>query len=228
MLPPPLLRSRWASNKSLAGTNQRCYSFAEQGLLGGHRSRWRMVEWDTSHCSPKGAHTPCERAEKKACPAGTKISQVQPFWYFCKLALVPRRGTLTTGKIAPGLVALLPGATLFIRLDNIFLATVVGAAPSRLVHVALSYLTSYEHMGTVDVHCEALCACDAQRINAHQAGGRTERNESVSKTHSFSVQPAVPSVGETMRGCVLRLTVLEATSSLGHKFKVSSLNIVPA
>ena len=99
-----------------------------------------------------------------------------------------------------------------------------------MVHVALSYLTSYEHMGTVDVHCEALCACDAQRIDAHQSGGQTERNESVSKTYSFSVQPAVPSVSydEMMRGCVLRLTVLEATSSLGHKFKVSSLNIVPA
>ena len=229
-LPSPLLRSRRVSNKSMASTNERCYSFAEQGLLGGHRSRWRMVEWDTSHCNPKDTLTPCERADKKACPTGTKISQVQPVWFFCRTALVPKRGTLTTGKIAPGLVALLPGATLFVRLDNIFQATIAGAAPSRMVHVALSYLTSYEHMGTVDVHCEALCACDAQRIDAHQSGGQTERNESVSKTYSFSVQPAVPSVSydEMMRGCVLRLTVLEATSSLGHKFKVSSLNIVPA
>ena len=233
LLPLPIFGARaLPTNRSSTSTNQRCYSFAEQGLEGGHRSRWRNVAWDTAHCSLKAAHPPlgCERAEKTACPAGTKISQVQPFWYFCKWALVPRRGTLSTGKIAPGLVALLPGATLFVRLGNIFRATVAGAAPSVVLHVALSYLTSYEHMGTVDIHCEALCTCAVQRIDAHQTGGRAERNESVSNTHSFSMQATMASAdedGARSRGCVLRMTVLKVTSSLGHKFKVLSLNIVP-
>ena len=157
------------------------------------------------------------------CPTGAKISQVKPFWFFCRTALVPRQDRFKSGKIAPGLVAMLPGSTLFVHLDDPFQAMSAGEPPALEANVALSYLTSYQHMGVVDLRCEASCACLPQQIDAHHIGDRSERNESVSKTRGFSVRPVSALAPHVAPGCVLRLTVLKSTSSRGHKFKVLSL-----
>ena len=73
--------------------------------------------------------------------------------------------------------------------------------------VTLTYLTSYEGMGAVQLACAA-CACTPATLDA------TNRQR-VSVTHERSVQ--VTSDAE----CELRLTLLGKTSSAGQRFKLT-------
>jgi hypothetical protein len=138
---------------------------------------------------------------------------------FCRTALVPRSGRLIEGKPSPGIVALSPGATVFLLLGEI-----VGAELGSRATVALSYLVSYEHMGIVTCNCEGACECDAQRIDAHRPSNNATRSDSIFESHNVPVQTRPQT---SARECVVRCTVSAETSSGGHKFKLRQVSVLP-
>ena len=99
-------------------------------------------------------------------------------WFYCRFSL----GSAGR-KISPGVVGLLPGATLLAHLDIAMAQPVskaqlrpsspseeLGAAGAGRVTLNLEYLVSYAQMGTVRLTCAIGCACPKQRIDAHQLG----------------------------------------------------------
>ena len=99
-------------------------------------------------------------------------------WFYCRFSL----GSAGR-KISPGVVGLLPGATLLAHVDIAMTRPVskaqsrppsapeeLGAAGAGRVTLNLEYLVSYEQMGTVRLTCAIGCACTRQRIDAHQLG----------------------------------------------------------
>ena len=162
-------------------------------------------------------------------------------WFFCSRAARPG----PRPKRSPGVVALEPGATMHATVDTrMHLHLHAGddgghghgqghgdgasaggggvsawggggeANASAAVLLALEHLTSYEGMGIVELRCLDGCACPAQRIDAHRPVASHGR-VSVYAVHRFPVA----ALGGA--GCELQLQLLNATSSRGHKFKVT-------
>lgn len=112
----------------------------------------------------------------------------------------------------PGWHANETGASLWLEFNSEFRRL----DPSAPAIVTLSFLTSYEHMGSVEATCAANCACSPERleINAHDA------------EHHFSVQSSAEVNVTQHKHCRIRLTVLEKTDSAGErKFKLMGLDI---
>ncbi|GFH14561.1 uncharacterized protein HaLaN_10642 [Haematococcus lacustris] len=90
------------------------------------------------------------------------------------------------------------------------------AAPAAAsAGVAIGYLQSYTHMGTVLVECIKGCTCPAQEVDAHH----TQRT---STTFIKLIK-----VNATEVVCTMQVTVLPRTSSGGYKFKVTALMVAP-
>lgn len=228
LLPPPLFGDRAvAPSKSGLGAEW-CYDLDAMHLAGGFRgnSRRRHAVWRTAHCaiplqarercSQVTADLPCPRSVQQGAETAANV------WFFCDRALqhVPITATLSTstklgsGKISPGVLAVVPGATLWVELD---LLPSWGSALARgAVRIRISYLTSYVHMGMAAVGCDAHCSCEPQTLDAHR-----RVNESIFASHWFPARV-------TSSPCVLRLTVLATTSSGGHKFKVNQISVMRA
>ena len=100
----------------------------------------------------------------------------------------------------PGVSATQPGATLRLRVDT---------SRVRWPVLSLQHLTSFEHMGRVRATC-AGCVCAPEEIDAH-----TTLRVSTTAVHSLRVTPHSE--------CELSLTVLNATSSGEHKWKLERL-----
>ena len=100
----------------------------------------------------------------------------------------------------PGVSATQPGATLRLRVDT---------SRVRWPILSLQHLTSFEHMGRVRATC-AGCVCAPEEIDAH-----TTLRVSTTAVHSLRVTPHSE--------CELSLTVLNATSSGEHKWKLERL-----
>ena len=100
----------------------------------------------------------------------------------------------------PGVSATRPGATLRLRVDT---------SRVRWPILSLQHLTSFEHMGRVRATC-AGCVCTPEEIDAH-----TMLRVSTTALHSLRVTPH--------NKCELSLTVLNATSSGEHKWKLERL-----
>ena len=123
--------------------------------------------------------------------------------------------------IKPGLVATAAGATALFNLSYISAEVVAvpstppsttGAVSAMRPYIAVDYLTSYEHMGVVELRCVHGCSCEPQTIDAHAPAERA----SIRKVAYVHVS--------RLEGCALRLTVLEQTGSGGHKFKLVRLS----
>ena len=86
------------------------------------------------------------------------------------------------------------------------------------------HLTSYEHMGRARVRCSHGCTCEAHYIQAHAVESWQGRNASLYKEHRVHarVSEMVP------RACVVELRVDEDTTSGGHKFRVSDVQLQKA
>jgi len=139
------------------------------------------------------------------------------FWCYSSLATNPAHQ-----KKSPGVLALVPGATLVFPIDSRMGPAANGAAaPSSpaSVRVSIEHLVSYEHMGIAAVRCNGGCTCDVQRINAHRTDAH--RNVSVFLQHSFDLHGASSE-------CKLQIQVLDETSSDGHKFKVRTVTLSAA
>ena len=100
----------------------------------------------------------------------------------------------------PGVSATRPGAILRLCVDT---------SRVRRPILTLQHLTSFEHMGRVRAAC-AGCACTPQVIDAH-----TAMRVSTTAVRSLRVTPHLE--------CELLLTVLNATSSGEHKWKLERL-----
>ncbi|KAG2488702.1 hypothetical protein HYH03_012702 [Edaphochlamys debaryana] len=110
-----------------------------------------------------------------------------------------------------GYVASQPGAVLRLKLAT---ATSAGTEEERGMNVSmqLGFLHSYEHMGRAAVSCEDGCACDPWVLDGH-----TEVRNSQTLLSAFPVTQASE--------CVVRVEVLQNTSSGGHKVKLTGLMV---
>ena len=136
------------------------------------------------------------------------LTSAPPVWFFCHFALSASR------KESPGIVALAPGAQLYLPLAVAFAAATTGSP----LTVAMLHLTSYEGMGVAYLNCVAGCQCAPERIDAHTPAKEGRRNESVFTERKFRVETLPHS-----QGCLLALRLSAETSSGGHKFKVRSV-----
>ena len=211
-LPPPLQKKKMADQVNefvRSAASGRCYS-----LLDGYNSpmvyqRLHPAVWSTANCA--NASVPleaCARWSKRQPCLSRALVAPPPVWFYCLNALVPSG----VGKKSPGLIALVPGATLDIELDT-RLGEGGGAQASLRVLAKLQYLTSYEHMGRAVLRCVHRCRCRPQRIDAHQVASGGYRNVSVFAYHEWPIRGA-------FSDCRIRLHVLRGTSSGEHKFKV--------
>ena len=104
-----------------------------------------------------------------------------------------------------GLTALLPGSRLEIELDTV---PMEGGQPI----IAVEFLASYEHMGVAKVECIKGCTCKATIIDA-----LWERKSSERASQHMHVSAA--------DNCVVRATLLNATTSREHKFKLIGIRV---
>ncbi|KAK3237601.1 hypothetical protein CYMTET_52332 [Cymbomonas tetramitiformis] len=108
----------------------------------------------------------------------------------------------------PGLLATVPGAVLEVELDTSLDPPLYTGQPFATIH----YLSSFEHMGRVDITCRE-CECLQQQLDAH----RTEDERSQMKDSRIHLSPS--------NGCIMRFTVANATSSGEHKWKLQRISI---
>jgi len=212
-LPPPLQPTlRWRNDVlTLVRTaaSGRCYS-----LLDGYNSpnvyqRLHPAIWRTASCPNASASLDscAHLGERHACHVDA-LAFPPPVWFYCWHALTPKG----VGKKSPGLVALLPGATLDVDLDT-RLGEGGTSRPDLRLLAKLQYLTSYENMGIVALRCISRCRCRPQRINGHQLAPNGYRNVSIFAYHNWYIRGAY-------EDCRVRLHVLGRTMSNGFKFKV--------
>lgn len=210
-----------------------CFNLAHLGTSRGVMQRRLTVAWHTAFCPRTGAAngtcaaslSDCAAADaaragcthwddqpSQACwPSASAAAVVQrppTVWWFCGYALS------ASHKQSPGVVALVPGAQLYLPLDAPFARGTTGS----VVLISLLHLRSYEGMGVAHLRCVAGCWCSEHRIDAHRPARPSMRNESVFKEFSFK---ADFERGDTK--CLLSLRLSAETSSGGHKFKVRSL-----
>jgi hypothetical protein len=113
-----------------------------------------------------------------------------------------------TLRYKPGLVATEPGALLEMAVD------IAGARQPSFV---LQYLRSYVGHGIAEISCAGGCACDAQRVDSHNPRDQTSILDMLNL-------PVTSADGM----CLLRLRVLNATSSGAHKFKLARMIVEQA
>ena len=159
--------------------------------------------------------------DQESCPGGlvkrTKyiafLSAPPTVWFACKWSL----STFSKRKNSPAVVALVPGATarVLVKLHN----------TEEDTAVALQYLASYVGMGRVSASCGGGCACALQIIDAHRPSVRA----STWVEHEFKITPRKSGGRRRTDGvrsaCILRLVLLNATSSNATRFSVRLLKL---
>jgi len=112
-------------------------------------------------------------------------------------------------KYKPGWVATVPGAILHLQIDTLFSGTPTDERPQ----VFVTYLQSYEHMGTASISCVSGCECEAATVDANLP---TEQ-ASVPKHAELRVTQSSL--------CVLSVEVLPETTSGENKFKIIHISM---
>ena len=222
----------------------RCYGFGRLGGRGrfGAYQRMAPVAWRTASCSSSSMQLDkCMHADLEApCPRTLPVVPAPPVFVYCYHAF---RGGVP-GKRSPGALALAPGATIDLPVDTRIVATTASdadggggrggggggggggdgvhhateGADAALVRVTLGYLTSYAGgMGRAEISCHHGCRCQGSTLDGHRIDA--DRNVSVFAPHQIRVTGASAS-------CVVRVRVLDESSTVGHKFKLSSLHVV--
>lgn len=169
-------------------------------------------------------------------------------WAFCRQPLLSAAAAAAAAKNrkpskrSPGLLALAPGATLFLTVDTRLAefassATAAAANSHAPLHAKLQYLVSTSGlMGTASVQCvpSSGCTCPMQIIDAHRplaltgAGGsasptgtappKSGSDAGAYETHYFSLRGASPT-------CTVIVRVLNASRSGGHAFRVRQFTL---
>ena len=107
-------------------------------------------------------------------------------------------------KYKPGWVATAPGSVLHLQINTKF----DGTPEDEESEVFVTYLQSYEHMGSANISCVSGCACEAASVDAHVGDVKA----SVPVRAGLSVTQH--------RDCILSIEVLPETTSGEHKFKI--------
>lgn len=179
------------------------------------------IPWRTASCAH--ASTPLEQCHhidaEPGCPRKLPIEPPPPTFVYCYHAF---NGVGLPGKRSPGVLALAARATIDLPLDTRLDAGAPRGDGSRTSsfgsrsRVSLGFLTSYAGgMGRARITCHG-CTCAPSTVDAHRVDA--DRNVSVFSQHQFDV------VGASAQ-CVVRVHVLEASSTGGHKFKLSVLTV---
>ena len=227
-----LPRPVWRAAPRVAQRPAVCLDLERLGSRGtSNGQRLLTVPWHTTRCEgnmPASTSDGCgaEQSLTSACAArlsGTRVcndwdTSVEcpsawpmpgfmppPVWFFCTHSLGAglQRREEAQRKESPGVVALQPGAQLFLPLELPF------ASNSSLVSISVSHLVSYKGMGQAALRCVSGCACETQQIDAHNA----TLGYSLFASHTFQAVT-------TTKACMLLITLRNATSSGGTKFKV--------
>lgn len=129
------------------------------------------------------------------------------------------------GQPKPGYVATTPNATLEVCHHGITAQPGGGQGLARLGSKAFlwqfGYLRSYRGLGVVQGECVRGCRCAPRQWDAH-----IRRHVSQTAISKLAVKPLRTGVLPAAAGgcpCVIRLTVLNSTTSGGHKFKLEAL-----
>ena len=95
-----------------------------------------------------------------------------------------------------------------------------GERLARLVrpYVALEYLSSWTGLGRANLTCLRECECAPSLIDAHQREGP---RASLRALHRVALTTPI----ETLRDCVVRLTILPTSSSGEHRFKILRISV---
>lgn len=80
------------------------------------------------------------------------------------------------------------------------------------VMLAVSYLRSYSDVGKARMECVSGCKCESKVFDAKNVARTSELH-----TERMEIGPAAE--------CILKLTVLDETSTGGHKFRLASLAV---
>ena len=187
---------------------------AAGGKIGG--SGMPAVQWKADVSSPGAAMSDtasCDalrkcvlrsiRAHDHSCLRG------RGHWQHCTRALAPR----AVNK--PGIVSVLPGAVMRIVVDTMApVAQHQGNGTGPLTpSLALTYLSSYEHMGVCRVTCESGCTCAPRAIDALQiaqpatsstSSTTTEGSGSGALARNVSIAAIAEIPVTSARRCVLR------------------------
>ena len=121
-------------------------------------------------------------------------------------------------KFKPGYVASSPGALLEFQVSTVFAAAPAPtgvvptpAAPTSRPEVVVTYTSSYDGWGTARISCLSGCICESKVVDAADH----EKKHSLHRTVVLRVSQHAQ--------CRVVVEVLKETSSVGHKFKVSSV-----
>ena len=247
--PPRSLGEPLHAANGRAAPPARCYSFMRErgggdlelgGRAGGgislqvNAQATRPVEWRNVGNVPGGGGAPAAAQCPRGIGSAGGQAALEAFvgsrpsgWFFCKHALG------TTRKVSPGVLALVPGATMEASFD-LQLAAQPGARAGSDgdarggVTLTLEYLTSYERMGVASVRCLSGCACEAQLLDGHRTDAVRNVSTFAALTFPVRVAPARGGRAGGKRGagaaepCVLEFKVLAGTRSGGHKVKLRS------
>jgi lysophospholipase L1-like esterase len=110
-----------------------------------------------------------------------------------------------------GYVAYDAGASITFKVNSAVLSEEDKASNST-VQLAVSYLRSFQDMGVARLECASGCTCKARDMS-----GVHKRQTSEVQTERLTVS-AHPT-------CLVKFTVLEQTTSGGHKFRVASIAV---
>ena len=117
---------------------------------------------------------------------------------------------MDNGANKPGWISHTPGSVLLLNPKVYFPHR--GERSEAIVSV--SFLTSYEHMGTAVLDCSVGCTCSPLSINAHNPEIR------VSVQHSVDIPVQLRG-----RLCCIAITVCNETTSMEHKFKLVGMEV---
>ena len=171
-----------------------------------------------------------------ACPKYQRPEDAKGRFMYCYAALpLLADGAINrerTRKVSPGIAGLAAGALLLLPVDTRVPDRKLGAATR--VHVGLFYLTSHESMGVALVGCMDGCSCRARTIDAHrtidsnpavQVARRRKNSAEEYRVNASTWDEHVITVHGATADCTLAILILNRTSSGGHKFKVSNVNV---
>ena len=121
------------------------------------------------------------------------------------------------GKYKPGWISNTSGSVLRMTVN------VENSSPGVRQTIGLSFLTSYEHMGTAKLSCVQVCRCSDKLMDGHERVHRHSIPKMTIIEPKWPVSATLRSSNVTKRWCVLQVEVLNKTFSGGHKFKVLQL-----
>lgn len=125
------------------------------------------------------------------------------------------------GKRKPGWISHKPGSILKMSVE---IENVLPGIPQSL---GLTYLKSYEHMGSAALSCHEGCRCQETTLDGHESHHRHSVSEMTEiNLMGFGPGSALSMSSGNKTACEIQVEVLGSSNSGGHKFKVMQLAVI--